>query len=90
MDNLDKEKASIDEVKEKIKISKEYLSNTSVTQYPKEVGKHYRVINEKSILATNVEIINKISFSRDGLSYIFNEDKKIKGILMSIYTPIKA
>lgn len=90
LDNLDKEKASIDEVKEKIKISKEYLSNTSVTQYQKEVGKHYRVINEKSILATNVEIINKISFSRDGLSYIFNEDKKIKGILMSIYTPIKA
>ncbi|HGN0026754.1 TPA: hypothetical protein ACKRFQ_002898 [Proteus mirabilis] len=90
LDNLDKEKASIDEVKEKIKISKEYLSNTSVTQYQNEVRKHYRVINEKSILATNVEIINKISFSRDGLSYIFNEDKKIKGILMSIYTPIKA
>ncbi len=101
----DKIKTNIDLIKERIKqleINKNeikqinyefknyHLKNTYEKKGKIVPGKKLRVINEETILAMNIKLIEDISFSHDMLSYILNDDKNIKKILTSIYMPTKA
>ncbi|WP_368885088.1 hypothetical protein [Proteus mirabilis] len=90
LNKLKQEKISIDRAKNSIDFSIEYLKNTYEKKSKIVPGKKLRVINEETILAMNIKLIEDISFSHDMLSYILNDDKNIKKILTSIYMPIKA
>lgn len=90
LNKLKQEKISIDRAKNSIDFSIEYLKNTYEKKDKIVPGKKLRVINEETILAMNIKLIEDISFSHDMLSYILNDDKNIKKILTSIYMPTKA
>ena len=90
LNKLKQEKISIDRAKNSIDFSIEYLKNTYEKKGKIVPGKKLRVINEETILAMNIKLIEDISFSHDMLSYILNDDKNIKKILTSIYMPTKA